>query len=157
MANRMKEQEIKIRTPQCDLVEKECRDNLADIRLLVAKEYCTMLMGLYFFRNSTYWIQKIYFSILYHYIPQAAQTHAAIIIWVIPKRRFLYLTKTLVFLRCCCVCVFKLFGQLWDDNLFIKQVKYKIYNLTIMGYVGHICRIQPQRWTYMVGALLRID
>lgn len=53
MANRMKEQETKIRTPECDVVEKEYRDNLADVRLLVAKEYCTMIMGLEFFRNTT--------------------------------------------------------------------------------------------------------
>lgn len=45
----MKEQELKIRTPECDIVEKEYKDNLADIRLLVAKEYCTMIMGLLFF------------------------------------------------------------------------------------------------------------
>lgn len=45
MANRIIELESKVRTPDCDILENEYRDNLADLRLLVAKEYCTMLIG----------------------------------------------------------------------------------------------------------------
>ncbi|XP_045763420.1 protein phosphatase 1 regulatory subunit 36-like [Maniola jurtina] len=45
MANRIIELETKVRTPQGDVVESEFRDNLSDLRLLVAKEYCTMLIG----------------------------------------------------------------------------------------------------------------
>ncbi|XP_046979003.1 protein phosphatase 1 regulatory subunit 36-like [Vanessa cardui] len=45
MANRIIELETKVRTPQCETVENEFRDNLSDLRLLVAKEYSTMLIG----------------------------------------------------------------------------------------------------------------
>ena len=45
MANRIIELETKVRTPQCDIVESEFRNNLSDLRLLVAKEYSTMLIG----------------------------------------------------------------------------------------------------------------
>ncbi|CAH0397451.1 unnamed protein product [Chilo suppressalis] len=45
MANRIMELEKKIRTPDCDILEHEFRDNLADLRLLVAKEYSVMLIG----------------------------------------------------------------------------------------------------------------
>lgn len=47
MANRIIELETKVRTPDCEILENEYRDNLADLRLLVAKEYCTMLIGEY--------------------------------------------------------------------------------------------------------------
>lgn len=46
MANRILELDTKVRTPQCEIVENEFRDNLSDLRLLVAKEYSTMLIGL---------------------------------------------------------------------------------------------------------------
>ncbi|CAG9791971.1 unnamed protein product [Diatraea saccharalis] len=45
MANRIMELEKKIRTPDCEILEHEYRDNLADLRLLVAKEYSVMLIG----------------------------------------------------------------------------------------------------------------
>lgn len=45
MANRIIELEAKVRTPDCEIIENEYRDNLADLRLLVAKEYCTILIG----------------------------------------------------------------------------------------------------------------
>lgn len=45
MANRIIELETKARTPVCEILENEYRDNLADLRVLVAKEYCTMLIG----------------------------------------------------------------------------------------------------------------
>ncbi|CAG4940757.1 unnamed protein product [Colias eurytheme] len=45
MANRIIELETKVRTPQCEVLESEFRDNLSDLRLLVAKEYSTMLIG----------------------------------------------------------------------------------------------------------------
>ncbi|CAH0721726.1 unnamed protein product, partial [Brenthis ino] len=45
MANRIIELETKVRTLQCEILEKEFRDNLSDLRLLVAKEYSTMLIG----------------------------------------------------------------------------------------------------------------
>ncbi|XP_068628072.1 protein phosphatase 1 regulatory subunit 36-like [Battus philenor] len=45
MAKRILELETKVSTPQCRLVENEFRDNLSDLRLLVAKEYSTMLIG----------------------------------------------------------------------------------------------------------------
>ncbi|XP_073967324.1 protein phosphatase 1 regulatory subunit 36-like [Choristoneura fumiferana] len=45
MANRILEQETKVRTPFCDILETEFRTNLNDLRVLVAKEYCTMLIG----------------------------------------------------------------------------------------------------------------
>ncbi|KAI8440217.1 hypothetical protein MSG28_001597 [Choristoneura fumiferana] len=46
MANRILEQETKVRTPFCDILETEFRTNLNDLRVLVAKEYCTMLIGM---------------------------------------------------------------------------------------------------------------
>ncbi|XP_030033554.2 protein phosphatase 1 regulatory subunit 36-like [Manduca sexta] len=45
MTNRIIELEKKVRTPDCEILEREYRDNLADLRLLVAKEYCIMLIG----------------------------------------------------------------------------------------------------------------
>ncbi|CAF4936864.1 unnamed protein product [Pieris macdunnoughi] len=45
MANRIIELETKVRTPQCEILESEFRDNLSDLRLLVAKEYSAMLIG----------------------------------------------------------------------------------------------------------------
>ncbi|KAJ0179334.1 hypothetical protein K1T71_005046 [Dendrolimus kikuchii] len=45
MAHRILELETKVRTPECEILEREYRDNLADLRLLVAKEYSTMLIG----------------------------------------------------------------------------------------------------------------
>lgn len=47
MANRILEQETKVRTPFCDILETEFRTNLNDLRVLVAKEYSTMLIGVY--------------------------------------------------------------------------------------------------------------
>lgn len=41
----MIELESKVRTPDCDAVEHEFSCNLSDLRLLIAKEYCTMLIG----------------------------------------------------------------------------------------------------------------
>ncbi|XP_059060151.1 uncharacterized protein LOC131853309 [Achroia grisella] len=45
MGLRIMELEMKVRTPDCEILEKEYRDNLSDLRLLVAKEYTTMLIG----------------------------------------------------------------------------------------------------------------
>ncbi|XP_052738073.1 protein phosphatase 1 regulatory subunit 36-like [Bicyclus anynana] len=45
MANRIIELDTKIRTPHGEVVESEFRNNLSDVRLLVAKEYSTMLIG----------------------------------------------------------------------------------------------------------------
>nr|XP_032512115.1 protein phosphatase 1 regulatory subunit 36-like [Danaus plexippus plexippus] len=45
MTERIIKLESKVRTPQCEIVESEFRDNLSDLRLLVAKEYSTMLIG----------------------------------------------------------------------------------------------------------------
>ncbi|PZC82030.1 uncharacterized protein LOC110372350 [Helicoverpa armigera] len=45
MATRMLELTTKVRTPDCEKIENEFRDNLADLRVLVAKEYCIMLIG----------------------------------------------------------------------------------------------------------------
>ncbi|KPJ16919.1 Uncharacterized protein C14orf50 [Papilio machaon] len=45
MARRMLELEAKVRTPYCDMVENEFRDNLSDLRVLIAKEYSTMIIG----------------------------------------------------------------------------------------------------------------
>ncbi|XP_050671292.1 protein phosphatase 1 regulatory subunit 36-like isoform X2 [Leptidea sinapis] len=45
MALRILELETKIRTKQCEILEGEFRENLSDLRLLVAKEYSTMLIG----------------------------------------------------------------------------------------------------------------
>lgn len=47
MTERIIKLESKVRTPQCEIVESEFRDNLSDLRLLVAKEYSTMLIGLF--------------------------------------------------------------------------------------------------------------
>ncbi|XP_053600347.1 uncharacterized protein LOC128669493 isoform X5 [Plodia interpunctella] len=46
MTRRILELDTKVRTPVCELVENEFRDNLGDLRLLVAKEYSTMLIEL---------------------------------------------------------------------------------------------------------------
>ncbi|XP_052751724.1 uncharacterized protein LOC113523515 isoform X2 [Galleria mellonella] len=46
MTLRIIELETKVRTPDCEILEKEYRDNLSDLRLLVAKEYSTMLIEL---------------------------------------------------------------------------------------------------------------
>ncbi|XP_053600343.1 protein phosphatase 1 regulatory subunit 36-like isoform X1 [Plodia interpunctella] len=45
MTRRIMELETKVRTPVCELLENEYRDNLGDLRLLVSKEYSTMLIG----------------------------------------------------------------------------------------------------------------
>lgn len=45
MAFRMLELESKVRTPQSEQVERVFRENLCDLRTLVAKEYCTMIIG----------------------------------------------------------------------------------------------------------------
>lgn len=45
MAERMLELHTKVRTPMCDRIENVFRDNIADLRILVAKEYCIMLIG----------------------------------------------------------------------------------------------------------------
>lgn len=45
MAMRVLELETKVRTPLCDDLENQFRINLCDLRVLVAKEYCTMLLG----------------------------------------------------------------------------------------------------------------
>ncbi|XP_028167774.1 protein phosphatase 1 regulatory subunit 36-like isoform X1 [Ostrinia furnacalis] len=45
MAKRVLELETKVRTNKSYEVELELRDNLEDLRLLVAKEYCTMVLG----------------------------------------------------------------------------------------------------------------
>ncbi|CAG4964646.1 unnamed protein product [Parnassius apollo] len=45
MGKRILEHDVKIRTPQSEILENEFRDNLSDLRLLVAKEYSTMLIG----------------------------------------------------------------------------------------------------------------
>lgn len=45
MMHRTLELELKVRTPESDKLEEEYQDNLADLRVLVAKEYCTILVG----------------------------------------------------------------------------------------------------------------
>ncbi|XP_049865493.1 protein phosphatase 1 regulatory subunit 36-like [Pectinophora gossypiella] len=45
MSNRILELETKVRTPYCDVLEHTYRENISDLRTLVAKEYCTMLIG----------------------------------------------------------------------------------------------------------------
>ncbi|XP_041972940.1 protein phosphatase 1 regulatory subunit 36-like [Aricia agestis] len=45
MANRIIACETKIRTPQCEILERDFRENLSDLRILVAKEYSTVLVG----------------------------------------------------------------------------------------------------------------
>uniref|UniRef100_A0A2A4JB42 Uncharacterized protein n=1 Tax=Heliothis virescens TaxID=7102 RepID=A0A2A4JB42_HELVI len=45
MRERALELETKLRTPDSDSLEDEFRDNLADLRILVAKEYMTILTG----------------------------------------------------------------------------------------------------------------
>ncbi|XP_021184641.3 uncharacterized protein LOC110372339 [Helicoverpa armigera] len=45
MRERDLELEKKVRTPDSDILEEEYRDNLGDLRILVAKEYCTILTG----------------------------------------------------------------------------------------------------------------
>ncbi|XP_026326703.1 protein phosphatase 1 regulatory subunit 36-like [Hyposmocoma kahamanoa] len=45
MGFRMLELETKVRTPQSEEVERVFRENLSDLRTLVAKEYCTMIIG----------------------------------------------------------------------------------------------------------------
>lgn len=45
MAMRILELENKIRTPDCEIIENEFQDNLADLRLLIAKEYSVMIIG----------------------------------------------------------------------------------------------------------------
>lgn len=47
MGFRMLELETKVRTPQSEEVERVFRENLSDLRTLVAKEYCTMIIGRY--------------------------------------------------------------------------------------------------------------
>ncbi|KAJ2950545.1 hypothetical protein O0L34_g8792 [Tuta absoluta] len=45
MENRKKSLDKTVRTPQSDEIENEYRDNLCDLRLLVAKQYCTITIG----------------------------------------------------------------------------------------------------------------
>ncbi|XP_075972436.1 protein phosphatase 1 regulatory subunit 36-like [Anticarsia gemmatalis] len=45
MAHRILALETKVRTPDCEILEQEFRENLSDLRVLVAKEYCIMLIG----------------------------------------------------------------------------------------------------------------
>lgn len=45
MSRRILELQEKVRTPKCDDTELEFRDNLEDLRLLVAKEYSCIIMG----------------------------------------------------------------------------------------------------------------
>ncbi|KAJ8725014.1 hypothetical protein PYW07_015972 [Mythimna separata] len=45
MAIRMFERTTKIRTENCEILENEYKRDLSDLRLLVAKEYCVMLIG----------------------------------------------------------------------------------------------------------------
>ncbi|KAJ8725015.1 hypothetical protein PYW07_015973 [Mythimna separata] len=45
MTDRMLMLEKKLRTPDCERIENTFRENLSDLRGLVAKEYCTMLLG----------------------------------------------------------------------------------------------------------------
>ncbi|XP_060800723.1 uncharacterized protein LOC106131069 [Amyelois transitella] len=45
MARRMLEQETKVRTPDSDEIERVYKENLEDLRLLIAKEYSTYVTG----------------------------------------------------------------------------------------------------------------
>ncbi|KAF9412887.1 hypothetical protein HW555_008733 [Spodoptera exigua] len=45
MTTRILDQATKIRTKRCEVLENQYRENLSDLRLLVAKEYCIMLIG----------------------------------------------------------------------------------------------------------------
>ncbi|KAF9412886.1 hypothetical protein HW555_008732, partial [Spodoptera exigua] len=45
MSVRISQLSSKLRTSNCDRIENEFQDNLADLRLLVAKEYCIILIG----------------------------------------------------------------------------------------------------------------
>ncbi|KAJ8726989.1 hypothetical protein PYW08_015386 [Mythimna loreyi] len=45
MSFRMFERATKIRTQNCEILENEYQRNLSDLRLLVAKEYCVLLIG----------------------------------------------------------------------------------------------------------------
>ncbi|KAI5636680.1 protein phosphatase 1 inhibitor domain-containing protein [Phthorimaea operculella] len=45
MASRKKKLDKTVRTPNSDEIENEYRDNLCDLRLLVAKQYCTINIG----------------------------------------------------------------------------------------------------------------
>lgn len=45
MAHRMLDLDTKVRTPDCEILERQFRDNLSDLRVLAAKEYCVMLIG----------------------------------------------------------------------------------------------------------------
>ncbi|XP_037967692.2 protein phosphatase 1 regulatory subunit 36 [Plutella xylostella] len=45
MSQRVLELETKVRTPECDVIERQYRDNLADLKLVVAKEYSTGIIG----------------------------------------------------------------------------------------------------------------
>ncbi|CAH0669054.1 unnamed protein product [Spodoptera exigua] len=46
MTTRILDQATKIRTKRCEVLENQYRENLSDLRLLVAKEYCIMLIEL---------------------------------------------------------------------------------------------------------------
>lgn len=46
MARRMLETDTKIRTPKSERVELILKDNVEDLRLLVAKEYVSMTIGI---------------------------------------------------------------------------------------------------------------
>ena len=59
MAERMWELKNKIRTPLSDRLENVFRDNLNDLRVLVAKEYCIMLIGTYIVDSSFKYILTV--------------------------------------------------------------------------------------------------
>lgn len=43
----MLELEVKVRTPYGDIIEKEYKENLDDLRLLITKEYSAFAIGTY--------------------------------------------------------------------------------------------------------------
>lgn len=45
MENRNVELLTKVKTPAGERLEEDYRENIGDIRILLAKEYCTMLVG----------------------------------------------------------------------------------------------------------------
>lgn len=45
MVLRNRELDTKVRTADSGILEDELRDNLSDLRVLVAKEYCVILTG----------------------------------------------------------------------------------------------------------------
>ncbi|XP_035431509.2 protein phosphatase 1 regulatory subunit 36 isoform X2 [Spodoptera frugiperda] len=45
MSKRIADLANKVRTKQCEILENQFRENLSDLRILVAKEYCILLIG----------------------------------------------------------------------------------------------------------------